>query len=65
MESAPSANAIPQGSKRFALLSKHPEAAALNFKRILHIIIEDIIGWSLRKSRPFKKGGFLAYQKRG
>ncbi len=27
-ESAPSANAIPQGSKRFAQLSKHPGAAA-------------------------------------
>jgi len=62
-ESAPSANAIPQGSKRFALLSKHPGAAALNFQRILKITIEDIIGWSLQKSRPFKKGGLFGIPK--
>ena len=62
-ESAPSANAIPQGSKRFALLSKHPGAAALNFQRILKITIEVIIGWSLQKSRPFKKGGLFGIPK--
>nr|CAH0112404.1 unnamed protein product [Daphnia galeata] len=37
-ESAPSANAIPQGSKH-------------------------IIGWSLQKSRPFKKGGLFGISK--
>jgi hypothetical protein len=43
-ESAPSAKAIPQGTKRFALLSKHSVAAALNFQNIHEIVIEDIIG---------------------
>lgn len=62
-ESTPSANAIPQGTKRFALLSKHPVAAALNFQRILEIVIEDIIGRSLQKKRPYRKGGLLGVPK--
>jgi hypothetical protein len=43
-ESAPSAIAIPQGTKRFVLLSKHSVAASLNFQTIHEIVIEDIIG---------------------
>jgi hypothetical protein len=62
-ESAPSAKAIPQGTKRFALLSKHPMAAALNFQNILEIVIEDIIGWSLKNKRPFRRGGLSGVPK--
>lgn len=40
----PHSKAIPLGSKRFAVLSNHPVAAALNFQRLLDIVIENIIG---------------------
>ena len=62
-ESAPSINAIPQGTKRFALLSKHPVAAALNFQNILEFVIEDIIGWSLQRKRPYRRGGLFGVPK--
>jgi hypothetical protein len=62
-ESAPNASAIPQGTKRFKLLSKHPMAAALNFQRILEIVIEDIVGWSLKNKRPYRRGGLFGVPK--
>lgn len=45
------------------MLSNHPVAAALNFQRILNIVIEDVIGWSLRDKKPYKRGGLFGVPK--
>lgn len=62
-ESRPHSDAIPLGSKRFAVLANHPVAAALNFQRILDIVIEDVIGWCQSKNRPYKRGGLFGVPK--
>ncbi len=37
--------------------------AALNFQNILEIVIEDIVGWSLKKKRPYRRGGLFGVPK--
>jgi hypothetical protein len=38
-------------------------AAALNFQRILEIVIEDIVGWSLKNKRSYRRGGLFGVPK--
>ncbi|KZS05303.1 Uncharacterized protein APZ42_031547 [Daphnia magna] len=62
-ESRPHSDAIPLGSKRFTVLGNHPVAAALNFQRILDIVIKYVIGWCQSKNRPYKRGGLFGVPK--
>ena len=62
-QAKPSKHDIPIGSKRFTILSEHPVAAALEFERVLDIVIEEIVGWSKKEGRPFKRGGLFGVPK--
>lgn len=60
---APLKDAIPLGSTRFTVLSEHPVAAALEFERVLEIVVEEIVGWCTEENRPFKHGGIFGIPK--
>ena len=62
-QAKPLKDAIPLGSKRFTILSDHPVAAALEFERVLDIVLEEIVGWSKKEGRPFKRGGIFGVPK--
>ena len=59
----PYENKAPAGEFRFKILAKHPVAAALHFERILNIVVEQVIGWDIKRQRPFKKGGLFGVPK--
>ncbi len=54
---------IPSGEFRLKLLAKHPVAAALHFEWVLHVVIERVIGWNQKNSRPYRKGGLFGVPK--
>ena len=63
-QAKPSKNDIPLSSKRFTILYEHPIAVALlEFERVLDIVIEEIVGWSKKEGRPFKRGGLFGVPK--
>ena len=63
-QAKPSKNDIPLSSKRFTILYEHPIAVALlEFERVLDIVIEEIVGWSKKEGRPFKRGGLFSVPK--
>lgn len=38
-------------------------AAALHFEHVLELVISYVIGWDVKKRRPFKRGGFFGIPK--
>ena len=56
-------NNAPDGSFRFDLTAKNPGAAALHFEHILELVISDVIGWDVKRRRPFKRGGYFGVPK--
>ncbi|KAK4027352.1 hypothetical protein OUZ56_016362 [Daphnia magna] len=54
-ESRPHVDPTPLGSKRFAVLSNHPVAAALNFQRILYIVSENVVNATPMRSTQHVK----------
>ena len=53
----------PDGSFRFELTAKNPGAAALHFEHVLELVISDVIGWDVKRRRPFKRGGYFGVPK--
>ena len=53
----------PSGTFRFDLVAKHSGAAALNFQNMLELVITHVIGWDLKKRRPYRRGGFFGVPK--
>jgi hypothetical protein len=62
-QTKPMESDIPIGSKRFTTLAQNPVAPALEFERILHIVMEEIVGWSRKEAFPYKKGGIFGIPK--
>ena len=54
---------IPSGEFRLKLIAEHPVSAALHFERVLHVVIERVIGWNQMKSAQYKSGGIFGVPK--
>src|SRR4051812_3709941 len=50
---------IPERVLRFNVLSLHPGAAGMDFKRKLDLVKKYLIGWSIDKNLPYARGGIL------
>jgi len=53
----------PDAAFRFKVLADNPVAAALNFERVLNVLIEDILGWDLGRKAPRRGGGLFGIPK--
>lgn len=58
-QSAPYKDQVPFGNLRFDLLAERPAAAALQFERVLKLIMKFIIGWDEKEKKPLKAGGIF------
>jgi len=53
----------PPSTFRFNTLANHPAAAALNFAKVLKLVLKFVIGWNIKKQKPYKRGGYFGIPK--